>query len=341
MKIFNIIMNRKLGGAEQAFLDYYSALTLKGHEVVNITSLFAKINNKKIRSLKLPNLFPWCIFSKIYLKLLILFYRPDLIIVHGGRAVNFAYGTGIKIIPIIGVTHSYSIRHILKCNYIIALDQLLKHHLISSGYPESQIFIVPNMINTPAKKINNFSQKRTEYVIGALGRFVPEKGFNYLIEAISILRDRKYRVKLLIGGAGPLEIQLKKLAHGLNIGKNIEFIGWINDKESFFKTVDIFCIPSVFETFGIVALEAMSHQVPIVATKTAGASQIFEAGSDALITNTASNQGLADNIAYLIDNPLRAQELIDKAYSKIISYYDTRVVADRLSETLKVITQKN
>lgn len=341
MKIFNIIMNRKLGGAEQAFLDYYSALTLKGHDVVNITSLFAKINNKKIRSLKLPNLFPWCIFSKIYLKLLILFYRPDLIVVHGGRAVNFAYGTGIKIIPIIGVTHSYSIRHILKCNYIIALDQLLKHHLISSGYPESQIFIVPNMINTPAKKINNFSQKRTEYVIGALGRFVPEKGFNYLIEAISILRDRKYRVKLLIGGAGPLEIQLKKLAHGLNIGKNIEFIGWINDKESFFKTVDIFCIPSVFETFGIVALEAMSHQVPIIATKTAGASQIFEAGSDALITNTASNQGLADNIAYLIDNPLRAQELIDKAYSKIISYYDTRVVADRLSETLKVITQKN
>ena len=334
-------MNRKLGGAEQAFLDYYSALTLKGHDVVNITSLFAKINNKKIRSLKLPNLFPWCIFSKIYLKLLILFYRPDLIVVHGGRSVNFAYGTGIKIIPIIGVTHSYSIRHILKCNYIIALDQLLKHHLISSGYPESQIFIVPNMINTPAKKINNFSQKRTEYVIGALGRFVPEKGFNYLIEAISILRDRKYRVKLLIGGAGPLEIQLKKLAHGLNIGKNIEFIGWINDKESFFKTVDIFCIPSVFETFGIVALEAMSHQVPIIATKTAGASQIFEAGSDALITNTASNQGLADNIAYLIDNPLRAQELIDKAYSKIISYYDTRVVADRLSETLKVITQKN
>jgi len=334
-------MNRKLGGAEQAFLDYYSALTLKGHDVFNITSLFAKINNKKIRSLKLPNLFPWCIFSKIYLKLLILFYRPDLIIVHGGRAVNFAYGTGIKVIPIIGVTHSYSIRHILKCNYIIALDQLLKHHLISSGYPGSQIFIVPNMINTPAKKINNFSQKRTEYVVGALGRFVPEKGFNYLIEAISILRDRKYRVKLLIGGAGPLEIQLKKLAHGLNIGKNIEFIGWINDKESFFKTVDIFCIPSVFETFGIVALEAMSHQVPIISTKTAGASQIFEAGSDALITNTASDQGLADNIAYLIDNPLRAQELIDKAYSKIISYYDTRVVADRLSETLKVITQKN
>lgn len=173
-------MNRKLGGVEQAFLDYYSALTLKGHDVVNITSLFAKINNKKISSLKLPNLFPWCILSKIYLKLLILFYRPDLIIVHGGRAVNFAYGTGIRNIPIIGVTHSYSIRHILKCNYIIALDQLLKQHFISSGYPEPQIFIVPNMINTIPRKINNFSQKRTEYVIGALGRLAPEKGFSII-----------------------------------------------------------------------------------------------------------------------------------------------------------------
>lgn len=134
-------MNRKLGGAEQAFLDYYSALTLKGHEVVNITSLFAKINNKKISSLKLPNLFPWCIISKIYLKLLILFYGPDLIIVHGGRAINFAYGTGIRDIPIIGVTHSYSTRHILKCNYIIALDQLLKQHLINSGYPSTRYLL--------------------------------------------------------------------------------------------------------------------------------------------------------------------------------------------------------
>ena len=333
-------MNRKLGGAEQAFLDYYSALTLKGHDVVNITSLFAKINNKKISSLKLPNLFPWCILSKISLKLLILIYRPDLIIAHGGRAVNFAYGTGVKVIPIVSVRHSYSTRHILKCNYIIAVDQLLKKHLISSGYPESRIFIVPNMINTSSRQTNNFRQKKTEYVIGALRRFVPEKGFNYLIEAISILRDRKYPVKLLIGGAGPLEIQLKKLTRELNIDKNVEFIGWVHDKENFFKSVDIFCIPSVFETFGIVALEAMSYQVPIVATKTGGASQIFAAGSDALITNTASNQGLANSISYLIDNPLKAQELIDKAYSKVINYYDTSIVADRLSETLKLITQK-
>ena len=51
-------MNRKLGGAEQAFLDYNYALTLKGHNVFNITSSFAQINNRGISSIKLPNLVP-------------------------------------------------------------------------------------------------------------------------------------------------------------------------------------------------------------------------------------------------------------------------------------------
>jgi len=337
MKIFNIIMNRKLGGAEQAFLDYNNALNLKGCDVINITSSFAQINNRKISTIKLPNLTPWCILSKIYLKLLILFHKPDLVIVHGGRAVNFAYGANIKNIPVIGVTHSYSIRHILKCNYIIALDLLLKKHLIDNGYPDSQIFIVSNMINTPPKKTDSAASKKTVCVIGALGRFVPEKGFNYLIEAISILRDRRYNVKLILGGSGALQDRLKKLVLDINIEKNVEFVGWIKDKKSFFEEIDIFCIPSVFETFGIVALEAMSQQVPIVATKTAGASEIFEPDVDALLTKTASSQELADKIAYLIENPDKGRELKNNAYDKIVNRYDTHVVANKLSETLENI----
>lgn len=158
-----------------------------------------------------------------------------------------------------------------------------------------------------------------------------------MIEAISILRDRRYNVKLVLGGAGPLETQLKKLALDINIEKNVEFIGWIKNKKNFFEDVDIFCIPSVFETFGIVALEAMSEQVAIVTTKTAGASQIFEQDIDALITKTASSQELADKIAYLIDNPAKREELKNNAYNKIANKYDVRVVADTLSETLENI----
>ncbi len=337
MKIFNIMLTRRLGGIEQAFLDYNKALNLKGHQVVNITSSFALINKKNINSIKLPNIVPWCIFSKIYLKLLILFYKPDLIIAHGGRAVNFACGTGIKNVPIIGVTHACSVRHILKCHYLIALGSLLKKHVMDNGYPESQIFIVPNMVNILPKKLTNSSLKKTTYVIGAIGRFAPEKGFNYLIEAISILLNRRYKVKLLLGGAGELDMQLKKLAIDINIEKEVEFIGWVKNKKSFFESIDIFCIPSVYEPFGIVALESMSHQVPIVSTKTIGASEIFEPNVDALITKTGSSQELADQIAYLIDNPAKREELQNNAYNKVVNQYDMQVVANKLSEALENI----
>ena len=79
MRIFNIMMSRDLGGIQQSFLDYSTALKNEGEEVIDITSSFAKINEKLPTSIKLPNLFQWCIFSKIYLRLLIAIYRPDIL----------------------------------------------------------------------------------------------------------------------------------------------------------------------------------------------------------------------------------------------------------------------
>ena len=193
------------------------------------------------------------------------------------------------------------------------------------------------MVHTPLKKSNITFVKKPSYIIGALGRLVPEKGFNYLIEAIHILKDRKYNVKLIIGGSGRLEDRLKKLAVDINIGKNVEFIGWIKEKQTFFEGLDIFCIPSVFETCSIVSLEAMSQQVAIVCTKTLGSSQIFESGVNALVTKTASSQELADQIAYLIDNPNKRKELINNAYNKIINEYDSHVVSNKLVKALKNI----
>ena len=446
-------MNRKLGGAEQAFLDYARALTSEDNQVINITSSFARINEKlpsvipnlfrdprkqenrcfrflrsrnkfgmtnnafgmTTNSIKLPNLFPWCIISKIYLKLLILIHKPDLIIAHGGRAVNFSCSLGNHLVPVVGVTHSYSIKHILKCDYIIALDEALKNHLASHGYQESKIFIVPNMVDVnkchpeggrktdrkdPEKKITgslssqvlaqddgNWSTSQNNTTIGAMGRFVPEKGFNYLIEAISILKKKNYNVKLKLGGSGPLETELRKLVDDLELQENVEFIGWVgadrhpplregtssnscglyttarknlhlkpklkeldtslrsgsqallqdDKKTTFFQSIDIFCIPSTFETFGIVALESMSHNIPTIVTNTGGLKTIVEHGVDGLVAEAASSRALADKIAELIDNPEMAQILRQNAYQKILSTYAINVVKKNLSKILEDI----
>ncbi len=332
MRIFNIMMSRKLGGVEQSFLDY--GMVLENCKFINVTSSFAKINTK-VKSIKLPNLFPWCILSKIYLWVLVLCYKPDVMIAHGGRAIKFAlFASRATNSKVIGISHGYSIKHILRCDYIIALDDSLRKHFIKHGFRPSNIFVAPNMITVNHEpKTLDISQKTT-FSIGSLGRFELDKGFTYLIEAIKILRDKNYDVNLKIGGTGSLEADLKKQVNNLNLQNNIEFLGWIEDKDKFFKDIDIFCIPSIFETFGIVALEAMSISLPIVSSNAFGLKNILKDGETAIIVETNSAKEIARGIVKLIDNPDLAMTIGRNAYQEILSKYDAKKVS---SDIIKII----
>lgn len=334
MKIFNIAMNRALGGLEQAFLDYDRVLQEQGHEVINITSSFAKLNDH-VDSIKLPNLFPWCIISKLYLKLLIMIHKPDVIIVHGGRAINFAYAFRAEDVPIVGITHSYGTKYILKCDYIIALDESLAKTMTEAGYDKSRIFIAPNMVIPGKQKPVHINKKAV--VIGAMGRFVDQKAFKYLVDAVNILLSRNYNVRLLLGGGGELEGELKSQVKSLGIENSVEFIGWVSDKDKFFKKIDIFCIPSFFETFGIVALEAMARAMPIIATNAHGFVNIFDNRKDGIIVSIKSSLEIADAMEELICDEKLAAELGRNAYKKILDKYDAKIVGKQISKILESI----
>ena len=65
MRIFNVMMSRDLGGIQQAYVDYHNALTMQKHEVINITSVSAQINQQLANNYSLLNLAPWCFLSKL------------------------------------------------------------------------------------------------------------------------------------------------------------------------------------------------------------------------------------------------------------------------------------
>ena len=115
MRVFNIMMSRDLGGIQQAYLDYSEALKMHNHEVINISSMNAKINQLLQSNHTLPNIGQWCIFSKILLRILIVFYKPKVIICHGNRAINFAKAFKQRNSIIIGVSHNYSYKYLKKC----------------------------------------------------------------------------------------------------------------------------------------------------------------------------------------------------------------------------------
>lgn len=332
MRIFNIMMSRDLGGIQQAYVDYHDALTMQGHEVINITSIFSRINRQSPARHYLPNLAPWCFFSKLYLWLLVVIHKPDIIICHGNRAISFASAHKQKPIPLIGVSHNYSYKYLRKCDYVLTLTQKLKEHLIAHGFDRTRLLSIPNMIKV--KLQYKQTTPNNPIIIGSYGRFVAKKGFLHLIEAIQTLKTNGDNVKLLLGGDGPDKYLLIEKIKELQLEDNVIFHGWVDNKENFFQKIDLFCLPSTVEPFGIILLEAMEHSKPIIATKSGGPEEIIRDTIDGLLTPAGSSWDLAGKLYQAIANPIETENMAKSAYSRLNENYNIEVVSIQLSKIL-------
>lgn len=332
MRIFNIMISRDLGGIQQAYLDYNDALENNGNEVINISSAYAQINNQLPGSIKLPTLTPWCIISKIYLRILMAIYKPDAIIAHGGKAINFAAALKPKSVKLIGVAHNYSYKRLAKCDYVIVITEHLKQYMTSNGYNSSKIFQIPNMLRIKLEPKEWDFHKPV--VIGSFGRFVKQKGYEYLLDAIALLKNRGYNIKLILGGSGEDEPHLKNKAKEIGIDDIVTFPGWVKDKEKFFAEIDIFCLSSIHEPFGIVLLEAIEHSKPIVSTNSEGPREILDHGIDSLLVSMNSSEDLAEKLADFIDNPEKAKNCANLAYKKLCSKYDIKIVSKKIGNAI-------
>lgn len=340
MRIFNIMLSRELGGIQESFLSYNQALKIAGHEVYNITSYFAKINSFVKNYISLPCLCVWCPVSVLYLKYLIYKCRPDIIIAHGRRAVSFSYYVKTHSIPVIGVTHNYKNKHLIKkCDYLIALTRHLKESVICTGANADKVKIIPNMIDVKLTYAALKYDSSKTVTIGTMGRFVAKKGFDNFIYAIKILCDKGLDIKVIIGGEGEEESKLKELSFRLGLSDVITFIGWVQDKDKarFWNDIDIFCIPSKHEPFGIIVLEAMHHSCPIISSNSEGPSEILEDKKDALIFDKNSIEEMSWCLEKLIVDVDEASRYSKSAYNKLKDRYDTTQVSNMLDSFLKTV----
>ena len=190
------------------------------------------------------------------------------------------------------------------------------------------------MINITKDFVPNKTYRKP-IVIGVLARFVAKKGVDVFINAIKILKEKKYDIHAVIGGEGEEKDNLITLSNKLNLQDQISFTGWVNDKDKFFQRIDIFCLPSLHEPFGIIVLEAMEASVPIISTDTEGPAEILSDMQDGLICKTASSEDLAEKIISLMDNPIKAKEFSKNAYLTLKQNYDIKVVSEKLATLLR------
>jgi len=189
-----------------------------------------------------------------------------------------------------------------------------------------------SMIYNPTNlKENNFTIKKRKKIILSVGRLVYEKGIHILIKAFKELQRDDY--KLILVGDGIYRKKLEELVISLNLQKRVKFKGWIKNPEKFYRSAQIFVLPSFFEGFGNVLVEAMNFNTPCISTlESGGPSEILGYGKYGLLASKNDVQDLKNKIDYSIKNSVKIKKKTYLAKKSLIRFKDNISIKKYIKE---------
>lgn len=337
MHILNVMLGRSGGGIETAFADYSTMLLDAGHQVTNCIAPGALIEKylpqkaAKITLVQGSQFDPSAVWKAGNLLRNV---KPQVVITHGKRAFqifSLARTLFARDVKLVNVLHRHRYKGLKGADRIITVSRTIREEAIESGIAEQKLVYIPNaLMHVPDAKPETL---REVPVIGVLGRFVPEKGVDIFLEALAMLKICKLSFKVRIAGEGALKDELKALAEKLGVADHIEWLGWVDDLPAFYRSIDVFCLPSRAESFGIAVLAAMAYAKPVVSTRTLGPSEFLLHTRNALLCNSEA-EPLAKALAEMLAVPQRALQLAEAARETALTFR-AELVGKQLSECLK------
>ena len=204
------------------------------------------------------------------------------------------------------------------------------------GLPFEKINVVPNGVNlnkfTGMDRDYSFRRKYAmdnEKIILFMGRLVYEKGIQYLISAMPKILEGYHDAKLVICGKGGMIDELKAQVNAMGIGEKVYFAGYMNGKdvERMYKAADISVFPSTYEPFGIVALEAMLSENPIVVSDIGGLNEIVDHRVNGMKAYCGNPNSIADSILELLYDHKLCADITKKAKNKVRNEYNWNKIA--------------
>jgi len=176
-----------------------------------------------------------------------------------------------------------------------------------------------------------------DYIIVLPGRLHKSKGHKYLIEAINILKHN-YHIypKIFFAGEGSLKNDIKNHIIELRLENQFILTGNLNQIELFkiLKASDLIIIPSLFEAFGIAAIEAMYLETPLIVTEIDGLKEITTNNINAIHVPVKNPNAIADAVIKIINNPIYTKNLVKNA-KETVSIYDTKIIAKQWIQIFK------
>jgi len=179
---------------------------------------------------------------------------------------------------------------------IIAVSNFTRNIIIEKyGIPEDKVVTVHNAVEPAERKDVNGSKYVPEKIVTFLGRITFQKGPDYFIEAARLVLERDDNIRFVMAGSGDLMEKMIHRVAQLRIGHKFHFTGFLQgtNVDRMLAMSDVFVMPSVSEPFGIVPLEAMRSNVPVVISKQSGVSEVLK---HALKVDFWDVHGMADAI---------------------------------------------
>jgi 1,4-alpha-glucan branching enzyme len=236
-------------------------------------------------------------------------------------------------------------RLVSKAGLIICCSEYMKQEVSRLfNVTPALIKVIPNGVDPEVlgvKEWRGFVAPVTPAVL-YLGRLVPEKGVQDLIRALPLIEERVPGVRAVLCGQGPYEPELRQLSTDLNLTDRVHFTGFVDGqiRNRFLLEAAAAVFPSHYEPFGIVALEAMAAQVPVIVGDAGGLSEVVEHGIDGFKAPPGRPDLLARYVGEVLLNPPLAEELCRRGWRKVRSTYNWKHIAAVTHETYRLACGK-
>lgn len=177
-------------------------------------------------------------------------------------------------------------------------------------------------------------------VVGTVGRLIPIKGSNFLLEAAGEVIKKRPETIFVFLGEGELQKQMEERASQLGIREQVMLLGWRPDVASIMSTYDVFAFPSLNEGMGKALVEAMAMGKPVVASNVSGIRDLVVNGENGFLVPPAQPELLAKRIKYLLENP-QIRQAFGMAGKRMAGGYSADSMVEEIDQLyLSLLTEK-
>ncbi|MEH7010064.1 glycosyltransferase family 4 protein [Neobacillus niacini] len=231
--------------------------------------------------------------------------------------------------------HEKELQLITESDQVIVCSNYMREELLTNFHlSDKKMTTIPNGIEQDDVKVDPNEIypfiKNRKYIF-SVGRIVKEKGFETIIEAAEAAKESGMDIYFVIAGKGPMLERYRKMVTEKQLDHYVAFIGYVSDEQrnALLVNSEIAVFPSLYEPFGIVALEAMILAKPTIVSETGGLKGIVLHGQTGLLMVPGDADSLLNNIDFLLQDPHRAKEIGIKGMQIVKSLYGWKRIASQ------------